>query len=126
LSKLYNANVKWIEDIIEIVLENVSCDHQIDSNGAGKSYDSVSYSLNYEEDVIKRCIEAIPEVPLIESQLQVTDELIEEKAREIHRITLSSDICNYKCSAMTRIRDFIRSFIKELEQKIKREMNEAY
>lgn len=62
--KLYEANIKWIEDIIEIIMDNVSCDHQHDRDGSGKVFADVSYCLNDEQDVIKKCIEAIPEIPV--------------------------------------------------------------
>lgn len=108
--KLHEANIKWIEDIIDIVMESVSCDHSIDHDGAGKSYDSVSYSLNYEQDVIKKCVEAIPEVEL---KLDVDDQWIIEKGCEASRFY--STICR----TVEDSRNFIRSFIKELQEKIK-------
>lgn len=49
---------KYIEDIIEIILEDVSCDHQVDSDGSGKRYDSIIYTLKDEQGVIKKCLSA--------------------------------------------------------------------
>ena len=108
LVKLHEANIKWIEDIIEIVLESVSCDHSIDEDGAGKPYDSVAFSLNYEQDVIKKCVEAIPEVEL---KLDVDEKFIQDKTVDMIKFTSEGKIPG----AMS----FIRSFIRELEQKIK-------
>lgn len=52
---------KHIEDIIEIILEDVSCDHQeIDEHPRGPKYDNVTYCLKDEKKVIEKCIEAIP------------------------------------------------------------------
>lgn len=118
MNKLYDANIKWIEDIIEIVLDSVSCDHQLDSDGAGKTYDDVSFSLDDEEDVLKKCVEAIPEVKL---RLEVDGKFIKEKSRRLSGMSL------YSCKGVSlrgsisveEARIFIRSFIKELEEKIK-------
>jgi len=108
LVKLHEANIKWIEDIIEIVLESVSCDHSIDEDGSGKTYDSVAFSLNYEQDVIKKCVEAIPEAEL---KLDVDNKYIENKTVEMIEIISKGKILE----AMS----FIRSFINELQEKIK-------
>jgi len=108
LVKLHDANIKWIEDIIDIVLESVSCDHSIDSDGSGKTYDSVDFSLNYQEDVVKKCVEAIPEVEL---KIEVDEKFIQEKTMEMVEIISKGKILE----AMS----FIRSFIKELQEKIK-------
>jgi len=128
LVKLHDANIKWIEDMIEIVLESVSCDHSIDEDGAGKPYEDVIYNLNYEQDVIKKCIEAIPEVEL---KLEVDDEFMEEKARLIvqnlymfimdkksHYIPSASEMKHYNIK-MKVARNFLRLIIDELGQKIK-------
>lgn len=57
---------KYIEDIIEIILEDVSCDHQVDSDGSGKIYDDVSYSLKDEQEVIKKVIKVLDKINLKE------------------------------------------------------------
>lgn len=107
--KLYEANIKWIEDIIDLVMENVSCDHQPNSDGTGKIYDSVSYHLNDEEGVLKKCVEAIPEIP-IEFNLKESEKFIQEKTMEMIEMVSRGKILE----AMS----FIRSFINEVLEKI--------
>lgn len=55
--KLYEAKIKWMEDIIEIVLDNVCCEHPLHDPR------DVDYCLNDEKETIKKCIEAIPGIP---------------------------------------------------------------
>lgn len=108
--KLYEANIKWIEDIIEIVMDDVSCDHQVDSDGAGKRYDDVIYTLNDEQKVVKKCLEAIPEIP-IEFDIKIDTKYIEEKTMEMIDIVSKGKILESM--------SFIRLLIKELMEKIK-------
>lgn len=48
---------------------------------------------------------------------EVTEEWIEEKAREVHDKFLAvPDDCDYKCTAMGIIKDFIRSLVEEIRK----------
>ena len=52
--KLYEANIKWIEDIIEIVLDNVSCEHSgAEDHDVGGIMGHVDYSLD--NDAYQSC-----------------------------------------------------------------------
>ena len=51
---------KYIEEIIEIVLDNISCEHTEDSDGSGKRFHNVSFCLENEQEVMKKCLAAIP------------------------------------------------------------------
>ena len=96
-----------IEEIIEIILGNVSCDHQPgDEYGRGGSVD---YSLDNEKKVMKKCLALI-------MKPQVKEEWIEERALELHGKlypNLGTDL-----DMLELMMDFIRSFIKELSDKI--------
>lgn len=51
---------KYIKQIIEIVLEDVSCEHQeIEEYPHGPKFDDPTYFLNDENAVIEKCIKAI-------------------------------------------------------------------
>lgn len=53
---------EFIEKIIEIILEDVSCEHQeIKEYPRGPKQDDPTYALNDEKGVIEQCIKAIPE-----------------------------------------------------------------
>ncbi len=52
---------EYIEKIIEIILDNVSCEHQeIEEYPRGPKQDDPTYSLENEQAVIEQCIKAIP------------------------------------------------------------------
>ena len=104
LVKLHDANIKWIQDIFDIVLENVFCEHVSDSNGAGKIYDDASYFLNDEEDVLKKCVEAIPEVEL---EFKVSDKFLDEQAKELYEAVSRCETSGLKAC----ITNFMRSFV---------------
>ena len=54
------------------------------------------------------------------SKLEVTDEFIKEKANKLHdKLWDYKKSCGDNCTRKIEIRKFIRSFIKELEKKIK-------
>lgn len=53
---------KFIAKLIEIILEDVSCEHTTDSDGSGKKFHDVSYSLQNENEIIEKCLEEIAEV----------------------------------------------------------------
>lgn len=109
--KLYEANIKWLEDIIEIVLANVSCEHQeIEEHPRGPKHDDVSYTVD--DQVMIKALEAIPDLPL-KFSLKVDEKFIIEKGCEASRFYSVS------CKTVEDSRNFIRSFIKELVDKIK-------
>ena len=61
---------KYIEAIIEIVLDNVSCHHQeIEEYPRGPKFDDPTYSLGNEKEVIKKCLK-------LKSGPQVTEEFV--------------------------------------------------
>lgn len=74
---------KYIEEIIEIVLENVSCDHpqrdEYSPGGIGMA--EVEYSLMNEKKVIKKAIAALP-ARLIEKPL-LTEKFMKQKVLEM-------------------------------------------
>jgi len=49
---------KLIEEIIEIVLDNVTCEHSADMDDLGLKQHSADYSLDNEKEVMKKCLEA--------------------------------------------------------------------
>ena len=50
---------KYIEEVIEIVLDNVSCEHQISGEYTrGMRVADVTYCLDNEQEVIKKCLAA--------------------------------------------------------------------
>lgn len=100
---------KYIEEIIEIILEDVSCDHQVDSDGSGKRYDSVIYALNNEQEAMKKCLAAIPAYPM-KFILKVDEDFIQKKTIEMIEIISGAKILE----AMS----FIRKLINELSGKI--------
>lgn len=56
---------KYIEDIIEIILENVSCDHQeIKEYPRGPKFDDVIYTLNNEQEIIKKALKVLEKINL--------------------------------------------------------------
>jgi len=66
---------KFIEGVIEMILEDVSCEHTTDSDGSGKRIHDVSYSLQNEKEIIEKCLEAIPEVkPKIVEEMNIRSE----------------------------------------------------
>ncbi|MCK4760500.1 MAG: hypothetical protein KAT69_10655 [Candidatus Aminicenantes bacterium] len=84
---------EYIEKIIEIILENISCEHQeIEEYPRGPKQDNPTYFLEDEKAVIEKCLKAMPD--------------IEEKAREL--FAWSADPRTIK-----ECEDFIRSLLKE-------------
>jgi|GEM_PF-5061443 len=100
---------KYIDDIIEIILEDVSCDHQVDSDGVGKIYDDVSYSLKNEQEVMKKCLAVIPAYP-VKFTLKVDGRFIQKKTQEMIEIISKGK--------MLEAMSFIRSLINEISEKI--------
>jgi len=95
---------EYIEKIIEIFLENVSCDHQeIEEFPHGPKFDDPTYCLNDENAVIEKCLAVIPE-----ANIEELEEWIEEKAKELCEQNYVND----------EAKDFIRSLVNELLDKI--------
>ena len=107
---------EYIESIIEIILEDVSCEHQEDSDGAGRKYDDVSYWLKNQKAVMEKCIEAIP-TRLIERP-EITEEFLRTKAREFHDKLWPGQICGDDCNRQMIIRELISELLDELSAKI--------
>lgn len=96
---------KYIEEIIEIVLDNVSCEHPyvVEHGKEGIAMAQVEYSLMNEKEVMKKCLAAIPKGSI--------DEIfIQEKTQEMIKIISESKLLE----AMS----FIRSLINEVLEKI--------
>ena len=110
---------KYIEKIIEIILEDVSCDHpEIEEYPRGPKQDDPTYFLENENAVIEKCIEAIP-ARLIERP-EITEEFMEKKMTEL--ITMVSDLYPHEGSPCvipkSKAREFLSSLLNELAAKI--------
>ena len=106
-----------IEKIIEIVLKDVSCEHQeIEEHPRGPKIDDATYSLENEKAVIKKCIEAIP-ARLIERP-EITVEFLRTKAREFHDKLWPGKICGDDCNRQMILRELLSSLFNELAAKI--------
>lgn len=99
---------KYIEEIIEIVLDNVSCEHTVEGYLTG-SHQDITYSLDNEKEVIKKCVKAIPAYPM-KFILKVDNEFVEEKTFEMVKIVSSGEILDSM--------SFIRKLINEISEKI--------
>jgi len=105
---------KLIEEIIEIVLDNVSCEHcQLDECSTGGSVD---YSLDNEKEVMKKCLAAIPAYPM-KFILKVDEEYIKEKARKLWDEHFQN-LEEYSYT-VEDLQEIIRKLINELSDKIK-------
>lgn len=111
---------EYIEKIIEIILEDVSCEHQeIDEFPHGPKFDDPTYSLEDEKAVIEKCIKAIP-ARLIERP-EITDRFMLEKAEELFKKLFHAPGMIYKgpyVHHMNTIKDFLSSLLNELAAKI--------
>ncbi len=100
---------EYIEKIIEIILENVSCEHQeIKEHPRGPKFDDPTYSLDDEQAVIEKCLKLLPTKP------ELTAEFIEKKARKLHQAVYGSLMkCDFKCHMMIKFREQIRAVFEE-------------
>ena len=110
---------EYIEKIIEIILEDVSCEHQeIEEYPRGPKQDDPTYSLENEQAVIEQCIEAIP-ARLIERP-EITEEFMKKKTNEL--IKMISDLYPLEGSPCvipkSKAEDFLCSLLNELAAKI--------
>lgn len=96
---------KYIEDIIEIILEDVSCDHQVGLDGAGKIYDDVTYCLKNEKEVIEKCIKAIPG-----KKPEITEGFIMNQAKIFQGLAETN-------APLKIYKDFVAGMIKEIERR---------
>ena len=101
---------KYIEAIIEIVLDNVSCEHaEIEEYPRGPKFDDPTYSLDNEQDVIKKCLLLKPEA----FHLADKEEMIERSARAMHSEVYGSLIkCDYQCTMMGKFRIQVRKILE--------------
>jgi len=99
---------KYIEAIIEIVLDNVSCEHEKpDPTYPGRMIAHATYSLDNEDEVIKKCLKLKPDSINKE-------EFIEKRARAMHTEIYGSLVkCDYQCNAMARFRIQVRKTLEE-------------
>ena len=104
---------KYIEAIIEIVLEHVTCLHQIqEEHPRGPKFDNATDGIDDEQELMKKCIKAIP-ARLIERP-EITGEFIEKKARKLHQEVYGSlNKCDFKCHMMETFRKQIKSLFNE-------------
>lgn len=91
---------KLIDDIIDVILVNMDCHHEVDHDEDG-TYMSVEYSLNNEARVRGKIMALL--------KPGVTEEWIEEKARKAMNMVYGAEGCGmYDC------KDFIRSLVEEM------------
>ena len=111
---------EYIEKIIEIILQDVSCEHQeIEEYPRGPKQDDPTYFLENVKSVIEQCIEAIP-ARLIERP-EITDRFILEKAEELFKELFHAPGMIYKgpyVQHMNTIKDCLSSLLDELSAKI--------
>lgn len=111
---------EYVEKIIEIILEDVSCEHQkIEEFPHGPKIDDPTYFLDDQNMVIEKCIKAIP-ARLIERP-EITDRFILEKAEELFKKLFHAPGMIYKgpyVQHMNTIKDFLCSILNELSAKI--------
>lgn len=102
---------KYIEAIIEIVLDHVTCLHQeIEEYPRGPKQADVTYGIDNEQEVIKKCLLLKPEAYHVVDK----EEFIEKRAREMHTEIYGSLVkCDYKCNAMARFRIQVRKTLEE-------------
>lgn len=108
---------EYIEKIIEIILENVSCEHEeIEEYPRGPKQDDPIYFLENVKSVINQCIEAIP-ARLIERP-EITEEFIEKKAKELRERTYIAEPIHGYGLDLNTAKEFLSSFLDELAAKI--------
>ena len=102
---------EYIEKIIEIILEDVSCEHpEIEEYPRGAKSNNPTYSLDNENAVIKKCIEAIP-ARLIERP-EITEEFLKKKTREILEL-IGKIHGEYLNAHIGAAKEFIQLILKE-------------
>lgn len=108
---------EYIEKIIEIILENVSCEHQeIEEFPRGPKIDDPTYFLDDQNMIIEKCIKAIP-ARLIERP-EITEEFIEKKAKELRERTYIAEPIHGYGLDLNTAKDFLSSLLDELAAKI--------
>ena len=110
---------EYIEKIIEIILEDVSCEHRIEEEySGGPAFDDVAYSLKDEKMVIEKCIEAIP-ARLIERP-EITEEWMKKKIRQLSGMSLIAckGVSLRSTISIKEAEIFLSSLLDELAAKI--------
>ncbi len=115
---------KYIEAIIEIVLEYVTCLHQLlDEHPRGPKFDDVTYGIDNEQELMKKCLKLKPERKVAEDWIAGEaywpktknldrEGMIEKGARAIHDEAFGSlSKCGYQCNIMGRFRIQIRKVL---------------
>ena len=103
---------KFIEAIIEIVLEHVCCTHQlIDEHPRGPKFDDVTYGIDDEQELMKKCLKQKPEVT--EEWIDLADEKLWFAIRENPEAFACKDD-DYE-HEKTR-KDLIRSLVEEMQK----------
>ena len=115
---------KYIEAIIEIVLEHVTCLHQVeDEHPRGPKFDYVTYGLANEQEVIKKCLLIKPEAYSSEAQkfmknwletdMVSKEEMIEKSARAMHDdLYGKTQSCDYQCNMMNTFKAHVRKILE--------------
>lgn len=113
---------KYIEAIIEIVLDHVTCLHQeIEEYPRGPKQADVTYGIDNEQEVIKKCLLIKPKPKVAEDWIageaywpetpESREKWIEGKAKEL--ITIVANLYVYKTNPCVipknKAKDFIRS-----------------
>ena len=97
---------KLIDNIIELVIGDMDCHHEVDHEEDGV-HTSVEYNLTGETKIRGMIIELIEQW---NEKKKVTEEWIEEKA-----IAISHAFNDIHRVGMEQARDFIRSLVEEIQ-----------
>jgi hypothetical protein len=100
---------EYIEKVIEIILDNVSCEHQeIEEHPRGPKFDNPTYGFDDAQAVIEKCLKVLP------TKSVLTKEFIERKAIKLHQAVYGSLMsCDFKCHMMIKFREQIRMIFEE-------------
>lgn len=105
---------KLVDDILEVVLEDMDCQHEVDHDEDG-AHASVEYNLKYELKVRNKIIVLLKPYQQIKEMIQkpgVTEERIEEKAKEIVEEIGYRIEGEYLKVHLDRAKDFIHSLLE--------------
>ncbi len=96
-----------VEKIIEIILENVSCTHQlIEEHPRGPRHYDPTYNLDDEKAVIEKCLKVLPGKP------GLTEQFLSDKAKLFVYAIMPSDIEPTR-SDIHAAKEFLRSLFEE-------------
>lgn len=108
---------KLIDDIIELILGDMCCYHEQDHDEDGV-HTTVEYSLNDETKLRGMIGELIEQSKVLIQKPEVTEEWIEEKARELLELFSLypySDNKSLKARTLKTSKDFIHSLVEEIK-----------